>query len=139
MEAPTSVAASAMHAKTAIWQSVFHHRSSLYDDIFRFVIEFQLQRDFYDLPFFCHHFVIKLKLWQIWLLHCWKLFVTKVDIPSSVYTGVSAVKAIVNPHRWQLGQSIRRRCWWPLHKRLMCPHDSFVSLDTADHLPMWRS
>jgi len=35
---------------------------------------------------FCHKFVIKLKLWRIWLFQWWKLIVIEVDIPSSVRT-----------------------------------------------------
>ena len=49
----------------------------------------------------------------------------------NLYTGVLAVEPTVNPHRWQSGQSTRWRCWWPLHRRLMCPHGGFDSLNTV--------
>ena len=32
---------------------------------------------------FHHKFVIKLKLWQIWLIQWWKLIIIEVDIPTS--------------------------------------------------------
>jgi hypothetical protein len=48
----------------------------------------------------------------------------------NLYTGVSTVELTVNPHHWQSGQSTRRRCWWPLHRRLMCPHNGFDSINT---------
>ena len=51
------------------------------------------------------------------------------DSGVNLYTDVLAVEPIVNPHRWQSGWSTRRWCWWPLHRRLMYPHDDFDSLD----------
>jgi hypothetical protein len=45
------------------------------------------------------------------------------------YTDISAVEATVKLHRRQSGQSTRWWCWWPLHKRLMCPHNDDDSLD----------
>jgi hypothetical protein len=58
-----------------------------------------------------------------WRIICWS------DDGVNLYTGISAIEPTVNPHHWQLGQSTRRRCWWPLHRRLTCPHDDFNSLD----------
>jgi hypothetical protein len=51
---------------------------------------------------------------QRWLL----LYLCSYKLDGSV-----TVEPTVNPHRWQSGSRIRRRCWWPLHRRLMCPHD----------------
>ena len=61
---------------------------------------------------------------------CWQI-IRWSDGGVNLYTSVSVVEPIVNPHRWQSGQSIRRRCWWPIHRQLMCPHDGFDSLDTV--------
>jgi hypothetical protein len=72
----------ATHAKTVLRWSVFRHRSRhFYDDFVIFVIDVQVWCDFYDEPYF----VIKLKLWRIWLLQWQNLFVIEVDISSSVY------------------------------------------------------
>ena len=70
----------ATHAKIILWWSIFHHRSRhFYDDFVRFVIDMQKWCDFYDEPVF----VIKLKLWQIWLFQWRNLFVIEVDISSN--------------------------------------------------------
>ena len=61
-----------------------------------------------------------------WPLYWW--IIRWSDGGVNLYTGVSAVEPIVNPHRWQSGRSTRRRCWWPLHRWLMCPHDGYDSL-----------
>jgi hypothetical protein len=65
--------------------------------------------------------------WWPWPLY-WRI-IRWSDSGVNLYIGISAVEPTVNLHRWQLGQSTRRWCWWPLHRWLMCPHDGFDSLD----------
>jgi hypothetical protein len=70
----------ATHAKTVLRRSIFRHRSRhFYNNFVRFVIDVQEWRVFYDESVF----VIKLKLWRIWLLQWRKLFIIEVDIPNS--------------------------------------------------------
>ena len=59
-------------------------------------------------------------------------FIRWSDSGVNLYTDASAVEGTANPHRRQSSQSTRRRCWWPLHRRLMCPHDGFDNHDTVE-------
>ena len=64
-----------------------------------------------------------------WPLYWW--IIRWSDGGVNLYADILASEPTMNLHRWQSGRSTRRQCWWPLHKRLMCPHDGDDSLHTS--------
>jgi len=64
-----------------------------------------------------------------WPLYWW--FIRWSDGIVNLYTHVSIVEVRAKQHHRQSSWSIRWQCWWPLHKRLMCPHDGDDSLHTS--------
>ena len=76
-EAPASVAAPCHPCQSSSMMISFRHRSiQFYDDFAR------MMRLLWR-TIFRHKFIIKLKLWWIWLLQWWELIVIEVDISSS--------------------------------------------------------
>ena len=57
----------------------------LYDENKCFVMLSQMLRDFDDEMNFCHNFVIKSNIWQIWPLQWWNQLIMDVHIPTSGY------------------------------------------------------